>query len=397
MLSATKLLKRIIAPDAVGPNQTLQINAENLHNHTYGISTDPITQFAVVFSALIHDVGHCGVGNEQLAREDPALAEHYGCKSIAEQRSLDVAWELLLLPRFVNLRRCIYRTKEECERFCSLVVNSVMATDIFDKELKEDRNDRWDQSFVASGVYEMADNDLNRKATIVIEHIIQASDVAHTMQHWYVYQKWNEYLFQEMYINFLCGRSAIDPTEGWYKGELWFFDNYVIPLANKLKECGVFGVSSDENLIYATENRREWERKGHELVKQFQQSALDLATTLCIDTNVSASSQLEPASPHPTSNGTKFTSERINETFTNSYTVVDVPPGQLKIVVEATDHGHIIHEIYPASPLYGKVNTGAIFNTVDDISCIEMPHDTFLTLMDTKCDQPRRICFANAV
>jgi hypothetical protein len=29
--------------------------------------------------------------------------------------------------------------------------------------------------------------DSNRKATILIEHIIQASDVAHTMQHWHVY------------------------------------------------------------------------------------------------------------------------------------------------------------------------------------------------------------------
>lgn len=39
-------------------------------------------------------------------------------------------------------------------------------------------------------------------------------------------------------------------------GELGFFDNYVIPLAKKLKECGVFGVSSDEYLNYALENRR---------------------------------------------------------------------------------------------------------------------------------------------
>jgi hypothetical protein len=28
--------------------------------------------------------------------------------------------------------------------------------------------------------------------------------------------------------------------------EIGFFDFYIIPLAKKLKECGVFGVSSDE-------------------------------------------------------------------------------------------------------------------------------------------------------
>jgi hypothetical protein len=36
-------------------------------------------------------------------------------------------------------------------------------------------------------------------------------------------------------------------SEGWYKGELWFFDKYIIPLAKKLKECEVFGVACDES------------------------------------------------------------------------------------------------------------------------------------------------------
>jgi hypothetical protein len=66
-----------------------------------------------------------------------------------------------------------------------------------------------------------------------------------------------------------AGRSDKDPSESWYQGELGFFDNYIIPLANKLKECGVFGVSSDEYLNYATENRREWETKGKDVVEQF--------------------------------------------------------------------------------------------------------------------------------
>lgn len=46
-----------------------------------------------------------------------------------------------------------------------------------------------------------------------------------------------------------------DPSTFWYKGELGFFDNYIIPLAKKLKDCNVFGVSSDEYLNYALQNR----------------------------------------------------------------------------------------------------------------------------------------------
>ncbi len=124
------------------------------------------------------------------------------------------------------------------------------------------RNARWAQAFDG----EAAEDRSDLKATIVIEHIIQASDVAHTMQHWHIYQKWNERLFQEMCAAYKTGRSTKDPAPGWYQGELGFFDNYIIPLAKKLKDCGVFGVSSDEYLNYALENRREWAAKGEGLV-----------------------------------------------------------------------------------------------------------------------------------
>ena len=186
ILSSTKLLKRIVAPSDVGTDQKTELTAQEVYEYTYGISNDPLTQFAVVFSALIHDVGHKGVPNGQLGVEEPDIAEKYDGKSLAEQRSVDIAWQLLMLPHFENLRRSIYTNFEECQRFRALLVNSIMATDIFDKDLKKLRNDRWDQAFHG---YEasVSTTDAHRKATIVIEHIIQASDVAHTMQHWHIY------------------------------------------------------------------------------------------------------------------------------------------------------------------------------------------------------------------
>jgi hypothetical protein len=39
-------------------------------------------------------------------------------------------------------------------------------------------------------------------------------------------------------------------------------------LAKKLKECGGFGVSSDEYLNYALWNRQEWEERGQEIVAE---------------------------------------------------------------------------------------------------------------------------------
>jgi 3'5'-cyclic nucleotide phosphodiesterase len=136
-------------------------------------------------------------------------------------------------------------------------------------ELGTLRKNRWNKAFYETAPGDNSPEAKNRKATIVIEHLIQASDVAHTMQHWHVYQKWNQRLFDEMMMAFKNGRSDKDPSIGWYQGELWFFDNYVIPLAKNLKDCGVFGVSSDEYLNYATHNRDEWASKGMDVVQQF--------------------------------------------------------------------------------------------------------------------------------
>ena len=69
------------------------------------------------------------------------------------------------------------------------------------------------------------------------------------------------------------GRMAKDPAIFWYQGELGFFDNYIIPLAKKLKDCNVFGVSSDECLNYAMQNRREWEHRGQQVVEELAQKA----------------------------------------------------------------------------------------------------------------------------
>jgi hypothetical protein len=109
----------------------------------------------------------------------------------------------------------------------------------------------------------------DKKATLVLEHLMQASDVAHTMQHWNVYIKWNRRLFNEMYDNYRLGRGKRDPAEIWFEGEMTFFDTFVIPLAHKLKECGVFGDASEEYLNYAKANRKDWQVKGREVIMDY--------------------------------------------------------------------------------------------------------------------------------
>ena len=147
---------------------------------------DPLTEFACILSALFHDADHEGVPNTQLAKEHPQLAVIYSGRSIAEQHSVDLAWAMFMSPKYQQLRSTIYTTEAELRRLRQLVVNIVIATDIFDNDLRDFRNARWDKAY-SCNAKETREN-INRKATIGIEHLIQASDVSHTMQPWPVYR-----------------------------------------------------------------------------------------------------------------------------------------------------------------------------------------------------------------
>eukprot|EP00980_Cylindrotheca_fusiformis_P016273 scaffold4834_cov117-Cylindrotheca_fusiformis.AAC.1 len=266
--SVKKLLTRIVnVDDGNGLRvSTDEIDLDDMAGHSYGITSDPLTQFSVFLSAIIHDMDHPGVPNVQLVKENTRSAQIFK-KSVAEQNSVELAWGMLMGKEYAALRACIYNTEEDLRRFRQLVVNTVMATDICDKELQALRKTRWETAFADTLLQDETGDDC--KATIVIEHLIQASDVSHTMQHWHIYKSWNQKFFIECYGAYKAGRADSDPSESWYRGEIGFFDYYVIPLAKKLDSCGVFGVSSHEYLSYATSNREEWVRKGEKLVQQY--------------------------------------------------------------------------------------------------------------------------------
>ena len=210
-MSVVKLLGRIVSPDIAvdsdNKEKSTKTSADtnskerialSLHNQTYGITTHPMTQFACVFAAMIHDAGHTGVPNFILATEHPEIAKKYRNQSLAEQRSVDVAFELFLAPMYKNLRDCIFGEDDavqEFNLFRQLVVNCVIATDIFDPQLSASRKARWAKAFnkntnendnngssssSTSATGSSSTNsdedeleDFNRKATIVIEHVLQ--------------------------------------------------------------------------------------------------------------------------------------------------------------------------------------------------------------------------------
>jgi hypothetical protein len=95
-----------------------------------------------------------------------------------EQHSFTLAFELLMEDSFSELRAQLFDSQEEFNRFEQLCINCVIATDVFDKDLKLFREQRWDAAFATAGVQSLtAEETWQCKATIAIEYIIQGKDL----------------------------------------------------------------------------------------------------------------------------------------------------------------------------------------------------------------------------
>ena len=177
-MSAAKLISRVAVADCDSGLVTEgedaldseELLAQYIHTQTYGLSSDPLTQFAAVLAALVHAVDHRGISNEDLVVEEPGVAARYGTTCLTEQLSFEKAWGKLMTDDFENLRRCIYSNQEEKQRFRQVMVNCVLASNYEDNEAQAKRKDRWDLSFGPAAI----DDDPDRKATSVLEALMQA-------------------------------------------------------------------------------------------------------------------------------------------------------------------------------------------------------------------------------
>ena len=222
---------------------------------------EPLVQFAMLLSAVAHDCNHPGVPNAKLVQERSALAGRYRNKSMAEQNSLDITWNILLDERYEALRACICANDDELIVFRQVLVNSIVATDLFDESLKLQRREQ-QQSLSRNG------NLAEEEAAVTIDLIMQVANLSHTMQHWHVYQQWNRRLFQEALEAHMAGRMDQKPQDVWFDNELHFFDTVVLPLSKVIQANPVFGSTCDEFIEFACNNRAEWHARGRDLLAE---------------------------------------------------------------------------------------------------------------------------------
>jgi len=102
------------------------------------------------------------------------------------------------------------------------------------------------------------------RASVVLETMLRAADISATMQCWKTMLKWSSRLFFEQMEAYESDRMNSDPGENWFQNQLAFFDSYVIPLAKRLDDLGVFGDHGQQFASYTMENRRQWVEEGRD-------------------------------------------------------------------------------------------------------------------------------------
>lgn len=113
---------------------------------TFGLKNDPLLHLSLLFSALVHDVDHTGVSNRQLVLECDELAIMYNDQSVAEQRSLAIAFSLLMNKDYQALRSIMFQD-DDYQRFRKVVIDLVLCTDIASPERVQIVKSKWKEAF----------------------------------------------------------------------------------------------------------------------------------------------------------------------------------------------------------------------------------------------------------
>mmetsp|Transcript_49724 Transcript_49724/g.73940 ORF Transcript_49724/g.73940 Transcript_49724/m.73940 type:complete len:1203 (+) Transcript_49724:322-3930(+) len=299
VLSTNKLVQLLIQNHLHNKNAILGYDNDT-RLQTNHLGCDPMAHFTIVFAALVHDVCHKGRSNQITIDLKDEIASRYDNKSVLEQNSIDVALQMLNESVYTDLKNTIFPSESCKQTFEKVFRSMILCTDIASKEQMQACKERWNQAYgtdaCSSGeggnndshhgnhstIYKpqedifdsqivhpfssMMGSKSSLKSCVVLEHIIQVADVAHLMQGWANFIKWNYRLFQELNTCFEAGWMP-DPSLNWSKDQISFFDGYVLPLAKRMDQTEMFGSNVTKLMRCAEMNRARWLEVGKEVSK----------------------------------------------------------------------------------------------------------------------------------
>lgn len=125
----------------------LNTSEDSEHAYTYGLRNDPLMQLVIIFSALIHDVEHRGIPNRRLVIEEDELALIYNDQSVAEMRSIFVAFTEFKKAKYDHLRNAVFPSEIDYRRFRDATIDLVLATDLASPDRAQVVKSKWKEAF----------------------------------------------------------------------------------------------------------------------------------------------------------------------------------------------------------------------------------------------------------
>jgi len=228
------------------------------------LSSNHLACFSIVFAALCHDAGHLGVTNSMLIkRKDPLSIQYSSDDTIAERHSIKISlFNLLEDGDYADLRQEIFPTDVDKSMFLDYFRVAILATDIASSHRRDQCRERWEFSF---GKHTCSTDKHDNDLSVVIEHVMQAADIAHTMQDWATLLKWNFRLLRELYT---CYQKDLmpDPIPNWAAGQVSFFDGIVAPLVKRLDKTRALGPQFGNSLVIWVDHvRTKWNQVGDDV------------------------------------------------------------------------------------------------------------------------------------
>jgi hypothetical protein len=245
-------------------------------SETTDIIHNSFTHFALVFACVIHDVEHTGKSNKILNTTRHKITRKYSW-SEAEHNSVHVAIQLLSCRKYKDLLNAICPSTNDRDLFIQKVLWAILSTDIASTERLNGCIARFNEAYSSQvgdlftvdlhnipqaspngaetrrgsmrsfnavtkylkiGHYyvrnlhdeDIESTDNGSKGRAAIEHLMQVADIAHIMQNWENFLKWNLRMYKELMD---CHKNGLipDPSSGWSEVQIDFIVNYVIPLA----------------------------------------------------------------------------------------------------------------------------------------------------------------------
>ena len=226
-----------------------------------------VESLALLFAALIHDIGHLGVSNDWLINENHSLAILYSDQSVAEMHSLACAFEIL---NDADHDLCAGFSMEERRTLRAVVIDLVLSTNISDKDRQKTLKQKLDTVMMSKTEDSYPDMSASTSRQSILNLIIRAADVGASMQDVETSRIWSKRFFLEQRdaMN-ASGEPTVDDAE-YCTQHGRFLEHHAAVLALSLTSTGALSQSLCVDIMDSTRsNVAAWLQEGSLTMKSW--------------------------------------------------------------------------------------------------------------------------------